>query len=271
MPRFAANLSFLFNEVPFLERFAEAAQAGFRAVEFTFPYEYQAKELAARVKALKLDVVLFNTPPGNWEAGDRGLSSLPGREHEFAASVVAALRYAKMLNCPRLHVMAGVLPQGADAEERTRRLRSFTRNLRFACEEAAEQNVTIMIEPINPRDMPNYLLTTQAEAHAIREEVGQPNLRVQMDLYHAQIVEGDLTEKIRRWLPHIGHFQIAGVPDRHEPDTGEVNYAALFKLLDELKYDGWIGCEYRPAQSTTAGLSWMYKLIDRKRSGGTEV
>ncbi|HEY5306934.1 MAG TPA: 2-oxo-tetronate isomerase [Casimicrobiaceae bacterium] len=266
MPRFAANLTFLFNEVPFLERFAEAAQAGFRAVEFAFPYEYQAKELAARVKSLKLDVVLFNMPPGDWDAGDRGLASLPGREHEFAAGVSSALRFAQMLGCPRLHVMAGNLPPGADQDERERRLRIFVRNLRYACQEAAQQKVTVLIEPINPRDMPNYLLNTQKDAHAIREEVGLPNLRVQMDLYHAQIVEGDLTEKIRRWLPHIGHFQIAGVPGRNEPDVGEVNYTWVFRLLDELKYDGWVGCEYRPTQTTAAGLGWMYRLIDRKRA-----
>ena len=264
MPRFAANLSFMFTEVPFLERFTEAAHAGFRAVEFAFPYSFQAKELASRIQAQKLEVVLFNMPPGDWEGGDRGLASLPGREHDFAASVSTALRYAHALKCNRLHVMAGVLPPGADTEERVRRLRIYVRNLKYACEEAAAQNVSLLIEPINPRDMPNYLLSTQAEAHAIREEVGMPNLRVQMDLYHAQIVEGDLTDKIRRWIAHIGHFQIAGVPDRHEPDQGEVNYAWMFKLLDELKYDGWIGCEYRPAHTTTAGLGWMYKLIDRR-------
>ena len=264
MLRFSANLSFLFNEVPFLERFGEAAQAGFRAVEFGFPYEYQAKELASRIQVQKLEVVLFNMPPGDWEAGDRGLASLPGREHDFAASVSTALRYAQALKCNRLHVMAGVLPPDADSDERARRLRIYVRNLKHACEEAAAQNVTLLIEPINPRDMPNYLLSTQAEAHAIREEVGMPNLRVQMDLYHAQIVEGDLTDKIRRWIAHIGHFQIAGVPDRHEPDQGEVNYTWLFRLLDELKYEGWIGCEYRPAHTTTAGLGWMYKLIDRR-------
>ncbi|MEO8347246.1 MAG: 2-oxo-tetronate isomerase [Betaproteobacteria bacterium] len=269
MLRFAANLSFLFTEVPFLERFTEAAHAGFRAVEFAFPYEYQATELAARIKALRLDVVLFNLPPGDWEAGDRGLASLPGREHEFAASVSTALRYAQALKCSRLHVMAGVLPQDASVAERTKRLRLFVRNLKAACEEAAAQNVTLLIEPINPRDMPYYLLNTQGEAHAIREEVGMPNLRVQMDLYHAQIVEGDLTEKIRRWIPHIGHFQIAGVPARNEPDQGELNYPWFFRLLDELKYDGWIGCEYRPAQTTAAGLGWMYKLIDRRTPGGT--
>ncbi len=264
MLRFSANLTFLFTEVPFLERFTEAAHAGFRAVEFAFPYEYQAKDLAARVNAQRLEVVLFNLPPGDWAAGDRGLASLPGREHEFAASVSTALRFAQALKCTRLHVMAGVLPPDADADERARRHRLFVRNLKAACEEAAAQNVTLLIEPINPRDMPHYLLHTQQDAHAIREEVGMANLRVQMDFYHAQIVEGDLSEKVRRWMPHIGHFQIAGVPGRNEPDQGEVNYAWLFKLLDELKYDGWIGCEYRPAQTTVAGLGWMYKLIDRR-------
>jgi hydroxypyruvate isomerase len=266
MPRFWANRSFLFNEVPFLERFGEAAHAGFRAVEFAFGYDYQVQDIVARVKQHKLDVVLINAPPGDFAAGDRGLASLPGREHDFAASVVTALRYAHALACPRIHVMSGLLPEGADAEERGRRMRTYKRNLRFACQEAAEQKVTILIEPINPRDMPRYLLTTQAEAHAIREELGMANLRVQMDLYHAQVVEGDLTTKIRRWLPHIGHFQVAGVPARNEPNIGEVNYDYLFKLLDELKYDGWIGCEYRPAQTTAAGLGWLYKLIDRRPS-----
>ena len=264
MPRFCANLTFLFNEVPFLERFGEAAQAGFRAVEFAFGYDYQVRDIAARVAEHKLEVVLINSPPGNWEAGDRGLASLSGREHEFAASVVTALRYAQALKCSRVHVMAGVLPEGADETERARRLRTYKRNVRFACQEAAEQGVTVLIEPINHRDVPRYLLTTQAEAHAIREEIAMANLKVQMDLYHAQVVEGDLATKIRRWLPNIGHFQIAGVPGRNEPNVGEVNYDYLFRLLDELKYEGWIGCEYRPATTTAAGLGWLYKLIDRR-------
>ncbi|MCC7326264.1 MAG: hydroxypyruvate isomerase family protein [Burkholderiales bacterium] len=264
MPRFAANLSFLFNEVPFLDRVAEAAQAGFRAVEFAFGYDFQVKEIAARIAEHKLEVVLINAPPGDWDAGDRGLASLPGREHEFAASFATALRYARSLRCPRVHVMAGVLPVGADDAERTRRIRTYKSNLRFACQEGAEQNVMVTIEPINPRDFPRYLLNTQSEAHAIREELGMPNLRVQMDLYHAQVVEGDLESKIRRWLPHIGHFQVAGVPAHSEPNVGELNYEYLFRLLDELKYDGWVGCEYRPALTTSAGLGWLYKLIDRK-------
>jgi len=265
MPRFCANLSFMFNEVPFLERFGEAGQAGFRAVEFAFGYEFQVKEIVARVKEHNLEVVLINAPPGDFAAGDRGLASLPGREHEFAASVVTGLRYAHALACPRLHVMAGVVPDAADADERARRLRTYKRNLRFACQEAAEQGVTVLIEPINTRDMPGYLLNYQADAHAIREEVAMPNLRVQFDLYHAQVMEGDLATKIRRWLPHVGHIQIAGVPGRNEPNIGEINYEFLFKLLEELKYDGWIGCEYRPAQGTAAGLGWLYKLLDRRR------
>jgi hydroxypyruvate isomerase len=269
MPRFAANLSFLFTEVPFLERFGEAAHAGFRAVEFAFAYEYRIGELVAQQREHRLDVVLINAPPGNWETGDRGLAALPGREHEFVASISNALQYAHALACPRIHVMAGVVPQGADEAERERRMRTYVRNLRSACADAAAQGVTIVIEPINPRDFPGYLLNTQAQAHAVRSEVGAANLKVLMDLYHAQIVEGDLTEKLRRHLPHIGHVQIAGVPDRHEPDVGEVNYGYLFKVLDELRYDGWVGCEYRPAQGTTAGLPWIYRLLDRRPAGRT--
>jgi len=266
MPRFAANLTFLFNEVPFLERFGEAAHAGFRAVEFAFAYEYRIAEIVARQREHRLEVVLINAPSGDWAAGDRGLASLPGREHEFTAAIANALQYARAFGCPRIHVMAGVVPEGADAAERERRTRTYVRNLRLACAEAASQGVTIMIEPINARDFPGYLLSTQAQAHAIRSEIGAKNLKVQMDLYHAQIVEGDLTEKLRMYLPHIGHVQIANVPGRTEPDVGEINYGYLFKVLDELKYDGWVGCEYRPVKGTAAGLTWLYRLLDRKPS-----
>ncbi len=268
MPRFAANLSFLFNEVPFLDRFAEAAHAGFRAVEFAFGYDYQASEIASRAQAHGLEVVLINAPPGDFAAGDRGLASLPGREHEFQASVATALRYAQTLKCPRVHVMAGVLPAEADDAERARRWRLFQRNLEFACTEAAEKGIKVLIEPINRRDFPGYLMTTQAEAHALREALGQPNLLVQMDFYHAQIVEGDLATKFRQWQKHIGHVQIAGVPGRHEPDNGEINYDYLFRMLDELRYDGWVGCEYKPAAGTTAGFNWLYRLVDRPVTGG---
>ena len=261
MPRFAANLSFLYTELPFLERFAAAAHDGFAAVEFGFGYDFAAKDIAAHLSAHGLMQVLINAPPGDLAKGDRGLAALPGREHEFAASVVTALRYAQTLACPRVHILAGVLPDGADGERRARHRSTFVRNLRFAAREAEEQGVELMIEPINPRDVPGYFLTRQADAHAIREETGAANLKVQMDLYHAQIVEGDLSEKLRHWLQHIGHIQIAGVPGRHEPDVGEINYRYLFALLDELDYRGWVGCEYRPLAGTSAGLGWMKTLL----------
>ena len=266
MPRFASNLSWLFGEVPFLDRFGEAAHAGFRGVEFAYPYEYHVRDIAERVAAHQLEVVLFNAPAGDVDAGDRGLASVPGREHEFAASIATAFKYAQALSCKRLHVMAGNVPADADATERDRRRRLFVRHLRQACEDALPLGITITIEPLNPRDMPGYMLSTQADAHAIREEVGAPNLKVQFDLYHAQITEGDLTEKLRRWLPQVGHIQIAGVPGRHEPNVGEVNYDWVFRVLEEQRYDGWIGCEYRPLAGTVAGLAWMYKLIDRQRA-----
>ncbi|KIF83953.1 2-oxo-tetronate isomerase [Noviherbaspirillum autotrophicum] len=257
MPKFAANLTMMFNEVPFLQRFRAAAQAGFEAVEFLFPYDHAPEEIAAQLQANRLQNVLFNLPPGDWAAGERGLASLPGREQEFRAGVAKALTYAQALGTPRLHAMAGLLPQGADA---ARHRATFIDNLRHACAEAARHGITVLIEPINPRDMPGYFLNTQADAHAIREEVGATNLKVQMDFYHVQIVEGDIAMKVRRYLPHIGHIQIAGVPERNEPDTGEVNYPYLFGLLDELGYDGWLGCEYRPAKGTVEGLGWLKKV-----------
>lgn len=254
MPRFAANLTMMFNELPFLERFGAAAEAGFRAVEFLFPYEYPADALAALLKRHGLENVLFNLPPGDWAAGERGLTSLPGREEEFRAGLARAIEYARALGTPRLHAMAGLLPEGAD---RARHRATYIDNLRYAAVETAKHGLTLLIEPINPRDMPGYFLTTQAEAHAIREAVGAPNLKVQMDLYHAQIVEGDLAMKLKHFLPHIGHIQIASVPERHEPDDGELNYPYLFRLLDALGYDGWLGCEYRPRAGTREGLAWM--------------
>ena len=257
MPKFAANLTMMFNEVPFMERFGAAAQAGFKAVEFLFPYDHPAEEIAQQLNANQLENVLFNMPPGDWNAGERGIASLPGREPEFREGVAKALAYAKTLCTPRLHVMAGLLPEGSNRAERRK---TYVDNLRYACAEAAKAGIEVLIEPINTRDIPSYFLNTQADAHAIREEVGAPNLKVQMDFYHVQIVEGDIEMKVRRYLPHIGHIQIASVPRRNEPDTGEVNYAYLFRLLDELGYEGWLGCEYRPAEGTVEGLGWMKAL-----------
>ena len=257
MPKFAANVTMMFNEVPFLERFSAAAQAGFKGVEFLFPYEHPAEEIARQLKEHRLENVLFNMPPGDWAHGERGLASLPGREQEFREGVDKAIAYARMLGTPRLHVMAGLLPEGAD---RTQHRAIYIANLRHACNAAAKHGIEVMIEPINTRDIPSYFLNTQADAHAIREEVRAANLKVQMDFYHVQIVEGDIAMKVRRYLPHIGHIQVAGVPGRNEPDTGEINYRYLFRLLDELGYTGWIGCEYRPAKGTVDGLGWMKAL-----------
>jgi hydroxypyruvate isomerase len=254
MPRFAANLTMMFNEVPFPARFAAASTAGFEAVEFLFPYDYPPQEVARWLKESGLESVLINLPPGNWAAGERGMAALPGREREFRAGVRTGLEYAQALGTPCLHAMAGLIPAGADRE---RHRAVYIENLRFAAKELAGENRILLIEPINTRDMPGYFLNTQGEAHAICEEVGEPNLKVQMDLYHVQIGEGDLAVKLRRYLPRVGHIQVASVPERNEPDDGEVNYPYLFRLLDELGYRGWVGCEYRPRAGTENGLGWL--------------
>ena len=258
MPKFAANLTLMFNEVPFPQRFAAAARAGFAAVEFLFPYDCASVDVAGWLRENGLDNVLFNLPPGDWTTGERGLAALPGREAEFRAGVAHALEYAQALGTPCLHAMAGVVPAGM---ERARCRATYVENLRYAADAFAQTGRTLTIEPINTRDMPGYFLNTQAEAHMIREEVGAPNLKVQMDFYHAQIVEGDVAAKFRRWLPHVGHVQIASVPGRHEPDEGELDYRTLFRLVDESDYGGWVGCEYRPRGRTEDGLGWMRTLV----------
>ena len=261
MPRFAANLSLLYSEFDFLDRFEAAAKDGFKAVEFLFPYAFDVREIAARLKANDLQQVLFNAPPGDWDAGERGLACLPAREAEFQSGLGRALDYAAALNCPRIHVMAGLLPAGSTATDLQT---TYTERLRWAAKQAAGCGVEILIEPINTRNMPGYFLNRQDQAHAVLLEVGAPNLKVQMDLYHCQIVEGDVATKLRQYLPtgSVSHIQIAGVPERHEPDLGEINYPYLFTLIDELGYSGWIGCEYHPARGaqpggTSAGLSWL--------------
>ena len=254
MPKFAANLTMMYNEHPFLERFAAAARDGFRGVEFLFPYAHDAREIRARLDANGLTQALFNAPPGDWEKGERGLASLPGREDEFRRSIDKALEYARVLGNRCLHVMAGLIAPG---EDRARHREAYVANLAWAARHAAGAGITVVIEPINTRDIPGFFLNRQDEAHAVCREVGEPNLKVQMDLYHCQIVEGDLAMKIRTHIAGVGHVQIAGVPERHEPDLGEVNYPYLFALLDELGYAGWIGCEYRPKAGTSEGLGWF--------------
>jgi hydroxypyruvate isomerase len=265
MPKFAANLSMLYPELDFLDRFEAAAHDGFKAVEYLFPYAFASRDIAARLKANGLQQVLFNAPPGDWDGGERGLACLPGREAEFRAGIGQALDYAAALDCPRIHVMAGLLPAGSERETLHP---TYIDNLRHAALEAAKQGVEVLIEPINTRDIPRFFLNRQDHAHAVIADVGAANLKVQMDLYHCQIVEGDLAMKLRQYLPtgHVGHIQIAGVPQRHEPDLGELNYPYLFSLLDELGYAGWVGCEYRPqaglqAGGTSAGLGWLQPYL----------
>lgn len=257
MPRFAANLSMMYTEHPFLDRFAAAAKDGFSAVEYLFPYEHDPAELAQRLADHGLAQVLFNAPPGNFAAGERGLACLSDRESEFKRGFVEqALPYAQALRCPCIHVMAGLVPAGAD---RAALRATYLSNLAWAAQQAATAGIEVLIEPINTRDIPRYFLNRQDEAHAVVQEIGAPNLKVQMDLYHCQIVEGDVAMKLRQYLPsgRVGHLQIAGVPERHEPDVGELNYPYLFALIDELGFDGHVGCEYRPRAGTSAGLGWL--------------
>jgi 2-dehydrotetronate isomerase len=276
MPQFAANLSMMYPELPFLDRFEAAAKDGFKAVEFLFPYAYAPEELAARLKTNHLQQVLFNAPPGGldpasidqaWSSNTRGTASLPGREKEFQQGVEMALRYAEALHCPRIHVMAGLLGTG---QTHASNHITYVNNLKWAAALAAKQGLDVLIEPINTRDIPGFYLNRQDQAHSIIEEVGATNLKVQMDLYHCQIVEGDIAMKIRKYLPtgSVGHFQIAGVPERHEPDIGEINYPYLFSVIDEVSkacnWQGWVGCEYKPKLGgqpggTSAGLEWFKK------------
>jgi 2-dehydrotetronate isomerase len=253
MPRFAANLTMMYNEHPFIERFAAAARDGFKAVEFLFPYEFAASELKARLDAHGLAQVLFNAPPGDWAGGERGIAALPGREDEFKRGIDTALEYAAVLGSPKLHVMAGMIADN----DRARHRDVYLCNIAYAAQAARSAGITILIEPINTRDMPGYFLNRQDDAHAICRELDASNLRVQFDCYHCQIVEGDLATKLERDIAGIGHIQVAGAPERHEPDVGELNYPYLFELIDALGYDGWIGCEYRPRAGTSAGLGWF--------------
>ncbi|MEL0020744.1 MAG: 2-oxo-tetronate isomerase [Rickettsiales bacterium] len=253
MPKFAANLSMMYTEIDFPDRFGAAAADGFDGVEFLFPYEWPAADVAEWREAAGVAQALFNAPPGDWERSERGLAALPGREQEFQDTIGTALEYAAALRCPRIHVMAGLRPDGVADDEL---YDTYQRNLLFAASQAAEQGRNIVIEPINTRDVPGYFLNRQADARRIVDAVGMPNLLVQMDLYHVQIVEGDVAMKIREFIDKVDHFQIAGVPERHEPDIGEVNYPYLFDLIDELGFHGWIGCEYRPRGNTSEGLGW---------------
>jgi hydroxypyruvate isomerase len=249
MPQFAANLTMMFNEVPFLERFAAAKQAGFEAVEFLSPYDHPAEAVAAAAKAAGVQVVLHNAALGNWGAGERGLAALPSRKADFEAAMAQAFAYAKALACPRLHVMCGRVAEGANRE-------TFVASLRAHATHAASQGIKLVIEPINTMDMPDYFLIDIDQAASIIEEVGPGRVGLQFDVYHRQVQRGDIVRAFQRTLPYISHLQIADNPGRNEPGTGEIGWAHLFALMDRAGYRGWVGCEYKPAGNTVAGLSW---------------
>lgn len=254
MPRFAANLTMLFNEVPFLDRFERAARAGFEAVEFLFPYAYPVAEIKSRLVANKLQLVLHNLPAGDWDGGERGIACLPDRIDEFRASVALAISYGTTLGVPQINCLAGKTPAGV-SDEAVRK--TFVENLRFAAAALKEAGIKLLIEPINFYDIPGFYLNRSAQALALIDEVGSDNLFLQYDIYHAQRMEGELIATMTKQLARIAHIQLADNPGRNEPGTGEINYERVFAALDAIGYPGWIGCEYKPATSTEAGLGWL--------------
>jgi len=257
VPRFAANLTMLFGEVPFLERFAAARRTGFQAVEFVSPYEHPAAEVAAAARDASVEVALFNLPAGDWAKGDRGMACDPARAAEFREGVARALEYARALSCPRLHAMAGIRPPGVPEPA----LRAaYVASLRLAAAALAAEGRTLLVEGINSRDMPGYYLGTSRQAFDVMDEVGAPNLHYLYDVYHMQIMEGDLAPTLEARLPRIGHVQIADTPGRHEPGTGEINFRFLLRHLDRIGYRGLVGCEYRPLGRTEDGLGWMREV-----------
>lgn len=277
MPRFAANLHYLFNEIPFLDRFAAASAAGFRGVEFQVPYEHSPDELRRRLDAHDLQMVLFDAPMGDWSRGDRGLACVPGREAEFRESLVRAVEYGRALGCDTVHVMAGVVPAGASADDCEE---TYVRNIRHAGDVLGQAGLSVVIEPINPRfgvvengeayttrGMRGYFLNRSDQALGLLDRIDHPNVWLHLDLYHMQILEGHLAETLSACIGRVRHIQIAGVPGRHEPDVGEIHYPYLFDLVDRLGYEGWIGCEYRPAGDTWAGLGWArpYGIVPDRR------
>ena len=259
MPKFAANLTMLFNELPFLDRFEAAAKADFKAVEFLFPYAWPAQEIKQRLDAHGLTLVLHNLPAGNWEAGERGIACHPDRVDEFRTGVGTAISYAKALGVSQLNCLAGKAPAGVSESVLNETLVS---NLRFAAAELKQAGLRLLIEPINTFDIPGFYLTGTAQAVAVLDAVGADNAFVQYDIYHAQRMEGELAATMQKQLGRIGHIQLADNPGRNEPGTGEINYPFLFAHLDRIGYDGWIGCEYKPATTTQAGLGWRQALVN---------
>ena len=259
MPKFCANLTMLFNEVPFLDRFEAAGRAGFRGVEYLFPYAYPKAQLAEKLKQHGLQQILHNMPAGDWDKGERGIACLPDRVSEFQAGVETAIEYARTLGCPQVICLAGVVPAGLTRE---RAEQTFIENLRFAAPKFDAAGVKLLIEAINTRDIPGFFLNTTKQSLTIIDAAGCTNLFVQYDIYHMQIMEGDLAPTIQKHLARIPHMQLADTPGRHEPGTGEIHYPFLFDFIDAQGYPGWIGCEYKPLASTLEGLDWVRPYMD---------
>lgn len=257
MARFAANLTMLWNELPFLDRFDAAARAGFEAVEFLFPYAYEAQDIRRRLDANRLQLVLHNLPAGDWDAGERGIACHPDRVDEFEAGVAKAIDYAKALGVGQLNCLAGKLPQGVSPDDARA---TFVKNLRHAANALDAAGLKLLVEPINTFDIPGFFLTGTSQALGILDEVGAPNLFIQYDIYHMQRMEGELAATMQKHLARIAHVQLADNPGRNEPGTGEINYTFLFDHLDAIGYRGWIGCEYKPATTTDAGIGWFSPL-----------
>lgn len=255
--RFAANLTLLFTELPFLERFQAAADAGFDGVEILFPYSYDLVDVQAAAEDAGMPVALINAPPGNWAEGERGLAALPGRNHEFEAALDTACRYIDALKCPTLHVMAGIVPEGVNHAPYWA---TYIQNLQRAADAVAPLGAQVSIEPLNTRDMPNYLLNNTSDALRVLEELNASNIGLQYDVYHCQIMEGDLTRSLETLMSKICHLQISSVPDRHEPDQGEVQLSFLFDRFKEALAKRWIGCEYHPSAQTTDNLDWLTRF-----------
>lgn len=262
MPKFNANLTMMFQEFDFFERFEAAAKAGFSAVEVLFPYEYAVEDICNSLSLHQLEMKLINMPPGDWEKDERGIAALPDRREEFMQSVDKALFYAQALDCPLIHCMSGIVPKGVSRDECTQ---VYIENLKYLGQKAAPLGIEIMVEAINQVDIPDFLVNSQEQSMGIVQQVGLDNVKMQFDIYHCQMAQGSVTTRLDKFLPYIGHVQIADVPGRHEPGTGEINYPFLFKHLDEIGYKGWVGCEYRPKNGTLEGLTWFDDYVNNKR------
>ena len=261
MPRFAANLTMLFNELPFLDRFEAAHDAGFKGVEYLFPYGFEKEALAERLQQFGLTQVLHNLPAGDWDKGERGIACHPDRTGEFREGIAMAIDYATALGCPQLNCLVGKVPAGVSTEAAHK---TVVENLRLAAGELEAAGLRLLIEPINTFDIPGFFLTRTDQALALIDEVGSSNLRVQYDIYHAQRMEGELGATLTKNITRIGHIQLADNPGRGEPGTGEINYPWLFRHIDSLGYAGWIGCEYKPRATTAEGLGWRQALTPQK-------